>query len=265
MAFAPEKRLTLFTAAFLPILLALGSWQLDRAAQKRSVEDRLFDARAQLVRPTPAGAVGEQDHLSAVRLQGRFDAAHLVLVDNRTFGGRVGYEVFAPLAERGDGTAVLVGLGWVPAPPERSALPVVTLPAGLVSVTGLVDHRAGDVPTFGEDVETGWPLRVQRLDVERIATLLDRPLAPWPVMADRGEAGVQQHVFDPVRMPSTTHTGYAVQWFGLAAVLLAGWVIVGVRRGRAAPGVGAETEFETDVGTDIGTEIGKRIQDSGRS
>jgi cytochrome oxidase assembly protein ShyY1 len=49
----------------------------------------------------------------------------------------------------------------------------------------------------------------------------------------RLEAG-QPGVFDPapteLNMPAAKHTGYAVQWFGLAAALSIGFVIFGFRK-----------------------------------
>ena len=238
MAFAPEPRLTLFALVFLPVLLSLGSWQLERAGEKRALEQRLEQARAARIRATALSELDALPDLTVVRVVGRLDASRAVLVDNRTHGGRPGYELFVPLrstAADGDGPAmdaVLVGLGWLPAPPVRSELPEVDLPSGPLAITGLVDGRAGDVPVFGEIAEAGWPLRVQRLDVPSIAAATGLRLAGRPVMAEPGEPGVQQHLYDPVRMPSSTHTGYAVQWFGLAAVLAGGWVLASARRGR---------------------------------
>lgn len=267
MAFAPEPRLTVFACLFLPVLLGLGAWQLERAGEKRQVEDRLDAARASIVRATPIAELDTLADLTVVRVSGRLDGDRAVLVDNRTHGGRPGYELFVPLrgvtARPPDGggapgpAAVLIGLGWLPAPPRRSELPAIEVPPGPVAITGLIHGRAGEVPVFGAEAETGWPLRVQRLDVDRIAATLGEPLAARPIMAEAGEPGVRQHLFDPVRMPASTHTGYAVQWFGLAFVLAAGWVLASVRRG-ALRSPRQETNMPARAPGAQGDEAGER-------
>ena len=58
-----------------------------------------------------------------MRLNGHYDSAHQVLLDNMSYRGRPGYQVLTPLITP-DGD-VLVNRGWVPADGNRAVLPDV--------------------------------------------------------------------------------------------------------------------------------------------
>ncbi|MEE4300514.1 MAG: SURF1 family protein [Pseudomonadales bacterium] len=251
MRFAPNWKLTLFALIFLPMLVALGSWQLRRAEEKRGIEAALAEAASRNVRALSADEQTPPAHLTPVRVSGRLDAEHLVFLDNRTHQGRVGYELWAVLEDAATDGAFLVGLGWLPAPARREALPTVRLPDGPVTLHGVVLTERPETPVFGPVTESRrWPLRVQRLEPAALARSLGLTLYGWPIVVDAGEPGVQIHVFDPVRMGSATHTGYAVQWFGLAAVLLVGWCIASLRRTDPASRLTIEERPGTNEGRD---------------
>ena len=231
MRFAPNWKLTLFAAVFVPLLLSLGTWQGLRAAEKRKIE-AVRDAAAVLpaakLKPTE---VAPPEHLTPVRVQGRFDGTRIVLLDNRTHKGRAGYEVFACLEDAASEAGFLVGLGWIPAPADRSLPALEPLPGGPVALRAVVLRERPEPPVFGAfELSQTWPRRVQRIDIEALEESFGRTLYPWVLMAEAGEPGVATHVFRAVRMSSATHLGYAVQWYGLAAVLLLGWAYVSFRR-----------------------------------
>ena len=99
-----------------------------------------------------------------------------------------------------------------------------------MTLTGLVWPELGLVPVFGEDAwSDGWPKVIQRLEVERMAGLLPETLAV-EVRLEAGQPGVFTPAPVALNMPASKHTGYAVQWFGLAAALSIGFLIFGFRR-----------------------------------
>ena len=231
MRFAPNWKLTIFALIFLPLLLALGTWQLRRADEKRAVEAELRAGATADVQVLRADAEDAPPHLARVRVRGRLDTERLVFLDNRTHAGRVGYEIFARLEDAASDGAFLVGLGWLPAPPRRERLPEPRLPAAPVTIHGRLLKERSETPVFGPVSEgDAWPRRVQRIDPERLEAAFGARLYDWPVIAEAGEPGVQTHVFRALRMTPARHTAYATQWFGLAAVLLLGWIIASVRR-----------------------------------
>ena len=234
--FAPGLRLSLFAALFLPLLLGLGAWQWQRAEEKAALEATLEARLERPPRPLDLEADAAPPDLSRVRIEGRILAERLVLRDNRTHEGRVGYEVHAAvvpvLSVPGEPPpAVLVNFGWVQAPSTRDELPTVELPTTPVIITGIVDAGGDQGPTFGEVAETGrWPLRVQQIRIDPLQELLGVRLQSAPVVADATSPGTLTYSWEPVRMGSGTHRGYAVQWWGLALVLAMGWLFASLER-----------------------------------
>ena len=81
-----------------------------------------FSRGADKVVPLGAQPLSSVAQFQRVSLQGRFDAAHQFLLDNRSYEGRPGYEVLTPLL-RTAGDVALIDRGWVPFSGLRSRLP----------------------------------------------------------------------------------------------------------------------------------------------
>ncbi len=245
-SFRPGWGLSLAVMAMLPVLLALGVWQLQRAEEKRSYQSRYYDRLAEPPRPLASLAGSLTDAgFARVFLRGRYQRGRDYLVDNRTRHGRPGYWVVSRFAAQ-DGRIYLVNRGWIAAPPRREVLPEVVTPGGPVTLQAVVWPDLGLPPLLAEEAwPSRWPKRIQRLDVARMAA--DPDLGPGidsrfepepePVVAaelrlEPGQAGVFVAApVDPGFVPER-HQAYAAQWFGLALVLLAGYVILGFRLAR---------------------------------
>lgn len=109
--FAPGWPTTLFVVFFLPLLLGLGSWQMQRAEEKRELQSLIDLGQAQL--PTSLRSVQAEPsmHWRPVRLQGSFDAERVWLLDNRTRGGQAGVEVLQLFSDQ-SGQELVVNRGW---------------------------------------------------------------------------------------------------------------------------------------------------------
>jgi surfeit locus 1 family protein len=231
--FHPGARITLLVVILVPVTVALGFWQLDRAAEKRALEDARLASYGAL--PVGETALPALVDFARVRLQGHYDAAHQFFVDNHTRHGVPGYLVVTPFLTRG-GETVLVNRGWVAAPAEREALPVIATPAEQLAIeaTRWPDTR-GAVPST-DTWPDSWPKRVQYLDAPRMAdSLADatngaRHPMSIELRVDEGQPGSFAPIIIGEEMTPARHTGYAVQWFGLAIVLTIGWLIVGFRQ-----------------------------------
>lgn len=243
--FAPGLRLSLFAALFLPILIGLGVWQWQRAEEKAALEATIEARLERPPRTLDLEADASPPDLARVRVEGRILADRQVLRDNRTHEGRVGYDVYAPvvpvLTIPGEPPpGVLVNFGWVEAPPTRDELPEVHLPTTPVIITGIVDAGDDQGPSFGKVAETGrWPLRVQQIRIDQLGDPLGVRLQDAPVVADATSPGAQAYHWEPVRMGSGTHRGYAIQWWGLALVLAAGWLFASLQRKPPPAGDGS--------------------------
>jgi len=223
--FRPGWRMTAFTVLLLPIVLSLGSWQLERAEEKRQFENAYMDRIGALARP-PGASV---EPFERVRLEGEYEPERYFLLDNQTRDGAVGYGVVSSFLAT-DGRRWLVNRGFLAGDRARRSLPEVTTPTGPVTLTGLVWPDLGLMPVFGDNGwPDGWPKQVQRMEVARMAALLPNAMVA-EIRLEPGQPGVFAAAEVALNMPASTHTGYAVQWFGLAAALSIGYVIFGFRR-----------------------------------
>ena len=146
--FSPSLLPTAAAAAVFALLSGLGFWQLDRAAGKEERQAAFEAARGTVLDETSLD--GEIREFARVHLEGRYDPSHQFLQDNRTHQGRPGYYVLTPfrISSRG---AVLVNRGWVPAGPDRTALPEIAAPAGALRLRGTVRVPREDLFVLGED------------------------------------------------------------------------------------------------------------------
>jgi len=136
--FAPTVLPTLAALFFFVLTLSLGNWQSGRADAKRELQAR-YDAA---VRAAPIYVSSDLlDHDSVLYrklgVEGVFDDAHTILIDNRVLNGVAGYHVLTPLRIRGGTRAILVNRGWVATGRTRDQVPVPPTPPGVVRLEGV--------------------------------------------------------------------------------------------------------------------------------
>ena len=239
--FAPGLVPTVLAAAFLALLVGLGSWQLGRAAEKEALA-HAFDLRARqppiAIRTDPASPdpVGAFTRVSA---RGAYDTQHQFLLDNRTRLGRAGFHVLTPL-RLDDGTGLLVNRGWIPLPPRRDTLPALAIESASdagastsVEVRGVTVLPREDQLVLGDtgyDQRT-WPRIVQRIELSRMESALGYRLLGFVLALDPGDRDGYLREWGPyVGIGPDRHRGYAVQWFALALTLVVIYVVVNTRR-----------------------------------
>lgn len=222
----------MLTIVLLGILLSLGFWQLDRAEQKRKLvadfEQGVGDRTP--LRLTSASDVAPEFEYSRAEARGSYDNSQQFLLDNRTRGGRVGYEVLTPLITA-NGSAILVNRGWVPLGMSRDRLPQVVVGEQPRTVIGLLKLSPGKVFMLGaEQPRTIWPYRVQHVDVDLFSKELGYPVSPYTLLLDSQQPDGYVRDWRPVEFGPERNVGYAVQWFGLAAALLTIYLLVNLKR-----------------------------------
>ena len=233
-------------AAFLAVALFswLGFWQLDRAGEKvrrlGMFETRGSDAPIPLNRRlSPAPAEVDPDWWRYRRVEATGDAFgnRQYLLDNRTRNGMAGYHVHLPVLLAGTDRVVLVNRGWVETGPNRERRPDLSLDDSTpLVVSGFVDHPRRML-LLGDDgyTDSSWPKVVQRIDLDKTARDLERPVLPFVVLMDAAHPYGFVREWKPyLGIGPERHRGYAFQWFSLAATVAVVWVVVKVRgvRGR---------------------------------
>lgn len=228
--FQPRFLPTLAAAAGIALTLALANWQFGRAHEKEALAARL----AALAKDAPvtlgAAEVKAGDvEWRQVTARGRFDPHRGVLIDNRIHRGVAGYHVMMPLELAGNGARyVLVNRGWIAGNPDRSRLPEVKTPEGMVEVTGLAT-----VPSrrFLELSPTSTAGKVwQNLTLDRYREAFSVPLQPVVIQQESPLEDGLAREWDPPNVGVDKHYGYAFQWLALAATLLVFYLVTHVRR-----------------------------------
>ncbi|QSP95623.1 SURF1 family protein [Marinobacter salinisoli] len=222
-----DWRFMVFAGVFLPLLIGLGLWQLDRAGQKQALLDQWQLDVLQLSWPELVET--ELQSGRPVTLEGRYDSRSWLL-DNRTRDGAPGYEVltvFQPL----EGPPLVVNRGWVQAPRTRDRLPTVDVPEGTVAIKGrLSEYPEPPVLVDASEPEQDWPRRVQTLPREIVARVA--PEVPGVILrlAGPAEPGAFRADWQPDLMGPQTHYGYATQWFALALALVVLTLVASYRK-----------------------------------
>jgi surfeit locus 1 family protein len=223
--------------ATIAAFCALGVWQLGRQHEKQAMLD---EVAATIAARTPLALVAASDPARTRGYDwaggaGHFAEVPAVLLDNQQRGGRAGvraYRVFVP--DEGS-PPVLVELGWLPLPGDRT-LPAIPRPTGDREVSGLLapppSHGIGPTGTAAQPDGT---LLAIGLDPAALAQALHLPgLAPRVLKLDpQVDLGYARDLdVLPNTLPPERHLGYAVQWFALAIAVLATALVLTFRRPR---------------------------------
>ena len=95
--FRPAWWAVLLTMLGMALCIALGMWQLQRAHFKEGVENRFQDRLAEPYQSLQFADELQDIQYRKLRLQGRYDNARSLLLDNQLHRGKAGYQVLTPL------------------------------------------------------------------------------------------------------------------------------------------------------------------------
>lgn len=225
-------RLVLALAAALGVALfcALGTWQYGRGIEKQALLQERRQALEGGERMLLQDAV-ERDLRVVSRVGGTVQyLPPLLLLDGQSRAGRVGLRAYA-VARATPEHGVLVDLGWLPMPADRS-LPDVRLPSAL-DAAGLLAPWPGQGLRAAENP---WPadapvVLLTYLDRAEIERRVGFPLATQVLRLDPAlPYGFERDLeLLPNTLPPERHFGYALQWFALAATVAIVWLVLTLR------------------------------------
>ena len=218
--------------ALVVLFTSLGFWQLDRAEQKRAVEDAFENPGEYL----PVTDDAEPDLYQPLTASGRYLGQRQFLIDNAILDGQLGYFVITPFEYAPGKPLLLVNRGWLAKTPGRQVAEVALDEAesGTVIVTG----RAGRLPRVGIRAgeafqgDGGWPRIANWPTLEELAGALNREVLPFVMLADADPTAGLVRRWEPQQTGPMRHIGYAVQWFALAAMVILLAVFLHVKRRR---------------------------------
>jgi len=197
--------------------LLLANWQWQRAGEKQQLIQDLQEA-AVLENPDRV-----PPNWTQVNLTGEFLAEETLWLDNRILDGRVGVAALTPLVTS-DERWWLVQRGFIATSVDRSQLPEITTPEGVVAIQGRWQELQGQGLVFGANREGD---RLQSISLEPWQELKGEAFAG--VVHQQAGDGKLQPWWTPNQMPPERHLGYAVQWLLLAGLALL-MAIIGQKR-----------------------------------
>lgn len=226
--------LSVLVTFFAVACVVLGFWQIDRLGERRASNvvlasrlsrdpvsfDRLLDA----LHPQEGVTVDPADlEFTRVSVSGVLVDEGRVLVRSQVVDGQAGVHAVFPL-DLGDGTGVLVNVGWFPLATDPGPASDLYGSAERVELDGLL-RASRPRPSFGRREPEGRLETVARIDVDRIQEQVAHPLLPFWIQVTAPD--------DPDRLPvpaplptldEGAHLSYAVQWFSFGGIALVGYV-----------------------------------------
>lgn len=239
--FRPSPWAVAVTLPAVLVMLALGTWQVQRMAWKAELIQRVGQRVAAPPVPLPA-AVDDPAafEFRPVTVTGRFLHDKEMRLVARPRQGQVGYEVLTPL-HRVDGGVVLVNRGFVPmdrrdpatrpetAGPEAVGKEPVTV-AGMVRLPAPAGWlQPGNRPGADAWMRVDPPAMAEAAGLTGVLPLVVEAL-PDPTRPETVLNGIAPRVDLP-----NNHLQYAFTWYSLAATLIVIFVLSQRRRIDPAP------------------------------
>jgi surfeit locus 1 family protein len=220
------------------ICVRLGIWQLDRLAQRRDFNHQVLAAQEMPPLELPSSEDLATQEYRAVRAQGTYDFGNQVVLRNEIYNGEYGFHLVTPLLLGAKGLvagpgsqAVLVDRGWIPAAGNERASdwrkydePLNVAVAGLLRLAPAPPSFAGlaePTPTPGNGKTDFWI----SLDIALIQKQAGYPLLPIYIQKIPGpnSSSPPIAVAPALDLSEGPHFGYAMQWFGFAALFVVGY------------------------------------------
>ena len=222
--FRPRFWPTVATLAGLIVLLALGTWQLQRLSWKR---DLIAHAQEQLAAPAQPLAGSDPATLDYRRVSatGAYLHDRAFAFGFSTEGGRPGSRLVTPFRLT-DGRVFLVDRGWMPEELLPPQVPDGLQPMGEIAIEGIGRWRGDWERSWLSPEDSPATRRWYGWDLPAMSAALDLPLEPLELVLERSEgpAGLPRAEPVSVSLPND-HLGYALTWYGLAVVLLAVYIL----------------------------------------
>jgi len=224
---------SIVTALLLPVLIALGFWQLSRAEEKQQI---LEQRRERMQLPEYRLETIPEDLISIeyrkLVIKGRYLNQYLIYIDNKVHHGQVGYQVVIPLQLSGRDEIVLVNRGWLKATESRDRLPEVLLIDTEVTLSGVAKLDPKDVASFGSKNRLGheWPALVRWLDPKSLNNDIAGEIAAFMFLQNPLPEDKLIREWKFINSPPEKNMSYAAQWFSMAGLLFIIYIVVNTKR-----------------------------------
>lgn len=230
--FTPTTVPTLAALCVVCVMVYLGSWQQQRAAEKRALQAE-FEIRAKAAPLALGAAIVDPVSFRYARAtaHGEWLANRQIYVDNKFDNDAVGFHVVVPLRIAGTDRYVLVNRGWVARGGNYPSPPLVTVPGGPVTVEGVLTLPTERFLELAPATTQGkvW----QNLTIERFRSSSGLDVLPLVLLASTAAAPLKP-VLERPDARAEKHTEYMLTWYSLAATVAILWAALNLKLDRKA-------------------------------
>jgi len=211
--------------ATLVLLISLGFWQLDRADEKRAIEDQIASANSGDVELINSVEFLKDKEYYHVRLQGSYIGAKQFIYDNQIVDQISGYYVLTPFILKGASKAILINRGFIPWSGRRDKLANVDIGEKLTEVKVQISIPVKRMELKVSETTGDFPILIQALDLDEMSAIASLDLGSVVgLLSPESENGFVRQ-WEPYTGSIERHIGYAIQWFLMALVL----AFIGIR------------------------------------
>lgn len=231
ISFTPKLIPTLFLFLGLTLSISLGIWQIHRGIEKRVIEHDFQSNASTTLQKTHEQPLKTLQYRN-IQLNGRYDNAHTLLLDNKIQNHRVGYEVLTPFIPNDSPRIILINRGWIPRTNQRQHIPTIPPITGQQTIKGRIKILTKSRFVLDNSINSKtWPMRIQAIDFKRIASVYNKPLYPFIVLLSPNASGGFIRNWKPISISPSKHFAYATQWFALALTLVIIYLCLSIKRG----------------------------------
>ena len=221
------------TLVLVALFVRLGLWQLHKAEAKQALQAQLDRHIAESPVALPAEIdTPEEWRYRNIKVQGSYAIQYQILLDNQVENGAAGYHVITPFKIAGSDNVILVNRGWIPGRAQHSEVPQVETPSGALEITGNLWLPSNKIYALEKPPAPGaWQPVWQNMDMQRYVESVPFKLYPLVMrLAPDSPAGGFVRNWPRPAERIEMHMGYAYQWFGFAATLIAIYLVLSFRK-----------------------------------
>ena len=220
--------MTAFVVFFFPILIYLGSWQVMRGLEKKDIVSQHYENKSLPVINEKEMTTLNSESLiyRTVNLEGEYQSESYIL-DNRLYRQEAGYEIFTAF-ETSEKNLFLINRGWVSKEDYENGTEEAE---GKVTIQGVLSpFKRFGLNLVDQKYLDGWPKLVQQVDYETTKNDIGNSINKSVIQLSAASAGAFEPIWKPVDLKPSRHFGYALQWFGLALVLICSYFYYGYKK-----------------------------------
>ena len=218
--------------ATLVLLITLGFWQLDRADEKRAIEDQIANANAGDVELITSLDLLSDKEYYHVLLRGSYIEDRQFIYDNQIVDQIPGYYVLTPFVLKGDSRAILINRGFIPWNGRRDQIADIDIAEKITEVKVQISKPVKRIELKTSQIKRDFPVLIQALDLAEMSAIASLDFANIVgLLSPESENGFVRK-WEPYTGSIERHIGYAIQWFLMALVLSIIGVLLALKQQR---------------------------------